>query len=63
MLPDPANTALIVVDMQNGFLRHGASCDRIGLPVDALVPAFEPCRELIALARANQVPVIYTRYV
>ena len=63
MLPDPANTALIVVDMQNGFLRRGASCDRIGLPVDALEPAIEPCRELIALARANHVPVIYTRYV
>lgn len=63
MLPDPDRSALIVVDMQNGFLREGASCARIGLPVAALQPAIEPCRQLVALARQNEVPVIFTRYV
>lgn len=63
MLPDTARTALVVVDMQVGFLRDGASCDRVGLPVAALKPALEPCRELIAMARAKSIPVIYTRYV
>jgi len=63
MLPDPKQTALIVVDMQNGFLREGASCDRIGLPTAALQAAIEPCRQLIELARASAVPIIFTRYV
>ncbi len=63
MLPDPQKSALIVIDMQNGFLRAGASCDRIGLPVAALQPAIEPCRELVDLARGCGVPVIFTRYI
>jgi ureidoacrylate peracid hydrolase len=63
MLPDASSTALIVVDMQVGFLRDGASCDRVGLPVAALKPALEPCRALVAMARAKGVPIIYTRYV
>ena len=63
MLPDPEQSALIVVDMQNGFLRDGASCDRMGLPATALQPAIDPCVELVKRARANQVPVIFTRYV
>lgn len=63
MFSDPTQSALIVVDMQNGFLREGASCDRIGLPVAALHPAIAPCQQLVELAHARQVPVIYTRYV
>lgn len=63
MLPDPKQSALIVVDMQNGFLREGASCDRLGLPATALQPAIEPCRKLVELARAKAVPVIFTRYI
>jgi len=63
MLPDAKQSALIVVDMQNGFLRKGASCDRIGLPTEALQPAIQPCLELVKLARAHGVPIIFTRYV
>lgn len=63
MVPEVSSTALVVVDMQVGFLRDGASCDRIGLPVAALKPALQPCRELVSLARARGVPIIYTRYV
>ncbi len=63
MLPDPEQSALIVVDMQNGFLRKGASCDRIGLPTEALQPAIAPCVELVGMARAHGVPIIFTRYV
>ena len=61
--PSRDSTALIVVDMQNGFLKPGGSCDRIGLPVARLAEAIEPCQKLVAAARAANVPVIFTRYV
>jgi ureidoacrylate peracid hydrolase len=61
--PRRDSTALIVVDMQNGFLRQGGSCDRIGLPVARLAAAIEPCQKVVAAARAANVPVIFTRYV
>lgn len=63
MSPRASKSALVVVDMQNGFCLKGGSCDRIGLPVDRLEPAIEPCRKLIEAARSANVPVIYTRYV
>lgn len=57
------NTALLVVDMQNGFCREDGSVNGIGLPAAALQPAIEPCGRLISAARQAGVPVIYTRYV
>ena len=56
-------TALLVVDMQNGFCRDDGSVNDIGLPAARLQPAIEPCVRLVAAARAAQVPIIYTRYV
>lgn len=63
MLPGTKHSALIVIDMQNGFCNKGGSCDRIGLPVERLAPAVEPCRRLVAAARRAGVPIIFTRYV
>lgn len=60
---DPARAALIVIDMQNGFCSRDGSVARIGLDVDALVGAVEPCRRLVEAARAAGLPVIHTRYV
>jgi len=57
------NTALVVVDMQNGFCRASGSVNQIGLPASALQPAIEPCVRLIKAAREVSVPIIYTRYV
>ena len=56
------HTALIVVDMQNGFCKPGGSIDRIGFPITMLQAAIAPCVQLVGLARAAAVPVIYTRY-
>lgn len=56
-------TALLVVDMQNGFLDAEGSMARIGMPHDALTTALPGCVRLVELARAAGVPVIYTRYV
>ena len=62
MLPKASDSALIVVDMQNSFFKGGA-CDQIGLPVERMEAAIDPCTRLIAAARGASVPVIFTRYV
>ncbi len=56
-------TALLVIDMQNGFLDAQGSMARIGMPHEALTAALPGCERLVALAREAGVPVIYTRYV
>lgn len=56
-------TALVVVDMQNGFCHADGSVDAIGLPAARLRPAVEPCARLVTAARTAGVPVIFTRYV
>lgn len=61
-LPDAAAAALIVVDMQNGFLDPAGSCVKAGFPAGVLSTAVEPCRRVIAAARAARVPIVYTRY-
>jgi ureidoacrylate peracid hydrolase len=60
--PSASASALVVVDMQNGFLHTEGSCARAGFPVAVLAPAVEPCRRAVAAARRAGVPVIYTRY-
>lgn len=55
---DPAHTALLVVDMQHGFLDPGASLE---VPRGrALIPVL---RRLITGCRALKVPVIFTQFV
>ena len=56
-------TALLVIDMQNGFLDPAGSMAALELPVENLRPAVAGCRELVDLAQQAGVPVIYTRYV
>ncbi|MEQ9639719.1 MAG: isochorismatase family cysteine hydrolase [Alphaproteobacteria bacterium] len=63
MQPTPGRTGLVVVDMQNGFCDDKGSCAQLGLDIGMLKGAVEPCKQLIAAARAADVPVIYTRYV
>jgi ureidoacrylate peracid hydrolase len=56
-------SALLVIDMQNGFCRDGGSITRIGFDIAMLKNAIAPCARLIAAARGAGVPVIHTRYV
>lgn len=56
-------TALVVIDMQNGFLDQKGSMAKIGLPYQELQGAVEGCSRLVEAAHQAQVPVIYTRYV
>ena len=57
-------SALIVVDMQNGFLDDQGSMARIGLPVaDLRSKALPGTQSLLTAAREAGIPVIFTRYV
>ncbi len=67
MAPKPSTdrTALIVVDMQNGFCRDEGSTAKLGAILDFDIAqckaAIAPCVKLIEAARAAGVPVIFTR--
>jgi ureidoacrylate peracid hydrolase len=61
-LPAAAKSALIVVDMQNGFVHAQGSCAQAGFPVETMAPAIAPCRKAIETARRAGVPVVFTRY-
>lgn len=55
---DAARTALVVVDMQNDFVRAGAP-----LEVSDARATIAPIRDTIALFRRHRRPVVFTRYV
>jgi ureidoacrylate peracid hydrolase len=61
-LPTAAKSALIVVDMQNGFVHEQGSCAKSGFPVAALAGSVTPCRAAIDAARRAGVPIVFTRY-
>ena len=61
-LPDPSRSALLVVDMQNGFVSPDGSCARVGLPTKRLTPTVKPCVRAIEVARRAKVPIIFTRF-
>lgn len=52
-------TALIVVDMQNGFCHPEGSLQKSGLSIAMCEAAVAPCRRLIDAAHAADVPVVY----
>lgn len=56
-------TALVVIDMQNGFCDPKGSAAQIGFDISMCENAVEPCQRLIAAARSQQIPVIFTRLV
>lgn len=56
-------TALLMIDMQRGFIEPGFSVARIGFPVTRLQAAIEPCRRLLAAARHAGLAIAHTRYV
>ena len=58
---DPALTALVVIDMQRDFLQPGGFGAALGNDVSLLARAVEPCRNLLASARAARLLVIHTR--
>jgi len=55
--------ALIVVDMQNGFVAKGGSYDRIGMNTTLYREIIPKLKELIEFCRAMEIPVFYTEAV
>jgi biuret amidohydrolase len=58
---DARCTALVIIDMQRDFLEPGGFGESLGNDVALLNAAVEPCRALLAAARAHGLLVIHTR--
>jgi len=59
MLIKPAETALIIVDMQNAYASPGGYLDLAGFDISGAAPAIAKIREAAVAARAAGIPVIY----
>ena len=57
-----SRTALIIIDMQNGFCHENGFMNKIGLDWTASRDAVGPVKRLAEAARAAELPVFYTRY-
>ena len=55
--------ALIVVDMQNGFVSKGGSYDRIGMNTPNYREIIPKLKDLIEFCRSMEIPVYYTEAV
>ncbi|POF34275.1 cysteine hydrolase family protein [Roseibium marinum] len=58
---DPANTALIVIDMQRDFIEPGGFGETLGNDISHMQRAIGPARDLLDLFRAQGWPVVHTR--
>ncbi|SNB75386.1 Nicotinamidase-related amidase [Arboricoccus pini] len=58
---DPANTALIVIDMQTDFCGIGGYVDRMGYDLALTRAPIEPIRTLLEAMRAQGFHIIHTR--
>src|ERR1700729_3130902 len=58
---DLDRAALVIIDMQRDFLEPGGFGEALGNDVSRLQAAVEPCREVLAAARAHGMLVIHTR--
>src|SRR5882762_8625279 len=59
LLIRPAETALIVVDMQNAYASPGGYLDLAGFDISGAASAIDKIREAVAAARAAGIPVIF----
>jgi ureidoacrylate peracid hydrolase len=57
------NPALLVVDVQNGFMSKGGSYDLLGMKVSNYQQIIPKLKELISICRKYNVPIFYTQAV
>jgi len=60
---DSKKAVLIVVDMQNSFLRDEGAFSRMGLNITYLKSTLKPVMRLVEVCRKVGIPIIFTRYV
>ena len=58
LAPEPGRTALVVVDMQRGFLDPGEAMEVP--PAREIVPAIQ---NLLSVFRARRLPIVFTEFV
>ena len=63
MANDTLRTALLIIDMQNGFISPDGSVARIGFPIERMQAAIGPCVALLGAARAAGMKIAQTRFV
>ena len=59
----PARTALLVIDIQRDFAAPDGAMARLGSDMTAIFPAVAAAGALVAAARVQRVPVVFTRAV
>ena len=59
----PYNPALLVVDVQNGFVSKGGSYDLLGINISNYQQIIPKLKELIAICKKYDVPIFYTQAV
>lgn len=57
------DTALLIVDMQNGFCDANGSMAKLGFDYRRLAQPIEACKQLLDAARATDVRTMFTQYV
>jgi ureidoacrylate peracid hydrolase len=57
------NPALVVIDVQNGFVSKGGSYDQLGMDVSRYRHVIPQISELISLCRSVNIPIFYTQAV
>ncbi|WP_420030832.1 cysteine hydrolase family protein (plasmid) [Pseudomonas oryzihabitans] len=58
---DPANTALVIIDMQTDFCGVGGYVDAMGYDLSLTRAPIEPIRSVLEVMRAQGFPIIHTR--
>jgi biuret amidohydrolase len=58
---DPKRTALVMIDMQRDFVEPSGFGEALGNDVSLVRSAIEPCRKVLAAARAAGLLVVHTR--
>lgn len=57
----PANTALVIIDMQRDFVEPGGFGEALGNDVSLVRSAIEPCGKVLKAARDAGIMIIHTR--
>src|SRR5205085_10705523 len=58
---DPAQTSVIVVDMENDFVSKGGMFDRAGVDISGAQKAIAPTAKVLAAARRTGLKIIYLK--